>query len=84
MPKTTLDTTAQELRRKSDRYQEAVNFEAKLQEYTSDASSVQRSLYGLKSRLEQMERLNSIYTRVFGHDTPGGRRGRPEPVPTGN
>jgi len=71
MPNTTLDATTQELRRKADRYQEAVNFEAKLQEYKGDASSVRTSIYGLQSRIEQMERLNSIYTQVFGHETPG-------------
>lgn len=66
-----LETTVETLRSKADDYQEATNFEAKLQEYTGDASSLETSLVGLRNRMEEVERLNDIYTRVFGRDTPG-------------
>ena len=66
-----LDTTVDSLRSKADDYQEATKFEAKLQEHTGTASSLRTSLVGLRNRMQEVERLNDIYTRVFGHDTPG-------------
>jgi flagellar biosynthesis chaperone FliJ len=65
MSDTTLDETVQTLRQKADHYQEATNFEAKLGEYTNDASAAQTSVYGLQSRIEEMERFYAIYTEVF-------------------
>lgn len=70
MSETALESIVEDLEDKADRYQEATNFEAKLQEYTAAASSAQSSVYGLKSRLEQMERLNGIHNEVFGEKTP--------------
>lgn len=66
-----LETTVESLRSKADDYQEATNFEAKLQEHTGNASSMETSLVGLRNRMHEVERLNAIYTRVFGRDTPG-------------
>ena len=66
-----LEKTVETLRLKADDYQEATNFEAKLQEHTGSASSLETSLVGLRNRMEEVERLNDIYTRVFGRDTPG-------------
>ena len=70
MANTTLEATVQDLREGADDYQAATNFEAKLQQYTNSASSLQISLQGLKNRLEGMEQYNGVYTEVFGHDTP--------------
>jgi len=74
MSDTTLEGAIQNLKKKADRYQEATNFEAKLAEYTSDTSSAETSVYGLQSRLEEMERLYAIYSEVFtpedGPDDP--------------
>lgn len=66
-----LEKTVKALRSEADDYQEATNFEAKLQEHTGNASSLETSLVGLRNRMEEVERLNDIYTRVFGRDTPG-------------
>lgn len=66
-----LEATVEELRSKADDYQQATNFEAQLQAYTGNVSSLETSLVGLRNRMEEVERLNDIYTRVFGHDTPG-------------
>lgn len=66
-----LEETIEALRSKADDYQEATNFEAKIGEHTRSASSLETSLVGLRNRMEEVERLNEIYTRVFGRDTPG-------------
>lgn len=66
-----LETTVETLRSKADEYQEATNFEAKLKEHTGSASSLKTSLVGLRNRMQAVERLNDIYTRVFDHETPG-------------
>jgi flagellar biosynthesis chaperone FliJ len=74
MSDSALDSTVRELQEKADRYQEATNFEATLTGYTSDASSAQTSVYGLQSRLNEMERFYAIYSEVFtpedGPDDP--------------
>lgn len=67
---TNLEESVEALQSKADDYQEATNFEAKLQEYTGSASSLETSLGGLQNRMEEVERLNDIYARVFEHDTP--------------
>ena len=66
-----LEKTVESLRSKAGDYQEATNFEAKLKEHTGTASSVETSLVGLRNRIEEVERLNNIYTQVFDRDTPG-------------
>lgn len=68
MSNTALDDAVHNLEQKADQYQEATNFEAKLTEYTGAASSVQSSIYGLKTRLEEMERFAAIYTKVFDEE----------------
>lgn len=68
MSDTTLESATQQLIKKADEYQEATNFEAKLTEYTSDASSASRSVAKLQGRLERMERLYAIYSRVLDPD----------------
>lgn len=77
MSDTTLEDTIQELGEKADKYQEATNFEAKLTEYTNHASSVQTSVYGLESRVEEMERFYAIYSQVFD---PDGEPDDPEDI----
>lgn len=77
MSDTTLEGTVEDLGKKADEYQEATNFEARLAEYTSDASSAKSSIYGLQSRLEKMERLYAIYSEVF---TPGDGPDDPEDI----
>lgn len=68
MSNTALDDAVHNLEEKADQYQEATNFEAKLTEYTGAASSVQSSVYGLKTRLKEMERFAAIYTKVFDEE----------------
>jgi len=74
MSDTTLDGTIQNLEGKAEQYQEATNFEAKLSDYTNNASSAQSAVYGLQNRIEEMERLYAIYSEVFtpedGPDDP--------------
>ncbi|MFC6975902.1 hypothetical protein ACFQL1_16335 [Halomicroarcula sp. GCM10025709] len=73
MPGSSLENTISSLESKADDYQTAVNFEAKLQEYKNDASSLQTSLHGLQTRLQEAERFNTIYTEAFGYDSPSYR-----------
>lgn len=68
MSNTALESAVQSLQQKADQYQEATNFEAKLTEYKGDASSAQSLVYGLKNRLEEMERFDAIYTDVFDEE----------------
>jgi hypothetical protein len=65
MSNTKLERTIQDLAGKAEKYQDATNFEAKLATYTNSASSINSSVYGLKSRLTEMERLYAIYSEVF-------------------
>lgn len=65
MTDSTVEATISDLEKKADKYQEATNFEAKLAQYTNDASSVRKSVYALQSRIEEMERLYAIYSEVF-------------------
>lgn len=68
MTSSTVEGTISDLEKKADKYQEATNFEAKLAQYTNDASSVKKSVYTLQNRIEEMERLYAIHSEVF---TPG-------------
>lgn len=77
MSDTTLEGTIKNLEEKADKYQEATNFEAKLVEYTNDASSAQSSVSMLQNRIEEMERLYAIYSEVF---TPGDGPDDPEDI----
>jgi len=77
MSDTTLEGAIQNLEKKADQYQQATNFEAKLTEYTSDASSAKSSVYGLQSRIEEMERFYAIYSEVFA---PGDGPDDPEDI----